>query len=571
MKKFGTVALFLAFFSFQMLAQNTAYYTVLVGNFLDAKAQDFETFKGLGFLHANTMDGNLTQVFIGGYEKKRDAEKVAASIRSKGYSSASVQERILEEGKTTTVIQLGIRNIKKKIKWERYFKAGDLYVILNGNQIKITTGLYSSINEAKKNLGEIRKLGFSDAFVKPVNDVFLHKVNSFEAGGLKRPLFDLTLDEEPNKKKRKDIPKGYEDDDVRPKTPIVTDPKPPRSTSIPAAYGTESALPKIRSKIKRRSAIELQKALKAQNAYTGSLDGYYGNGTSSAYKKVLKQNRDLQKYQLLAQYMNSSGQSSSSELQNIVNNLIDDPMAPTKLDRYRDPIAKAYRAYLLYTTLGTSSNVNSLMNEAIKESFSGKKIKNQAPFDYNATYAYEDLGQLILHIHYIHSAPDNDIAAPCWLFQMHPRETANAYKAYSSASNENFKLQACDEFMFWPEIRMAQTIAVDLNPDQSINQAKVAAAASERARLFLSPTALSNKEKTAAEKWNQKIWDGLNSWAARDALHERMVDAFKVAYFQSQVRLEDYYMGKGFKLKDAQALAIATMQSIVGPHLERFD
>ena len=164
MKKFGTVALFLAFFSFQMLAQNTAYYTVLVGNFLDAKAQDFETLKGLGFLHANTMDGNLTQVFIGGYEKKRDAEKVAASIRSKGYSSASVQERILEEGKTTTVIQLGIRNIKKKIKWERYFKAGDLYVILNGNQIKITTGLYSSINEAKKNLGEIRKLGFSDAF-----------------------------------------------------------------------------------------------------------------------------------------------------------------------------------------------------------------------------------------------------------------------------------------------------------------------------------------------------------------------------------------------------------------------
>ena len=137
MQKFGYAVLFVLAISLSAFAQNNAYYTVLVGTFLDAKAQEFENLRALGFLYATKLEGNLTQVYIGGFNKQGDAEKMASAVRSKGYSGAFVQERLLSEGKSTIIIQMGIRSIKKNIDWEDYYRAGALYVILNGNQIKI--------------------------------------------------------------------------------------------------------------------------------------------------------------------------------------------------------------------------------------------------------------------------------------------------------------------------------------------------------------------------------------------------------------------------------------------------
>lgn len=568
MQKFGYAVLFVLAISLSAFAQNNAYYTVLVGTFLDAKAQEFENLRALGFLYATKLEGNLTQVYIGGFNKQGDAEKMASAVRSKGYSGAFVQERLLSEGKSTIIIQMGIRSIKKNIDWEDYYRAGALYVILNGNQIKIVTGLYNDIDDAKKDVSRVRKLGFKDAFVKRINTTLLHQVNSFEAGGLKRPLFDLTIEDDPQKNRPISydvIPKNYED--VRPKSPVVKDPSLPNRV-----LGTDSALPAIRSKVKRRSALELQKVLKVQGTYSSSLDGYYGKGTTAAYEKTLASNRDLQKYLVLSQYMNSDGRTNSDgALQNIISNLIDDPSAPASLEKYNLPIANVYKAYLIFTTIGPNAEVNDLMNTAIRKAYQGEKIKNQSPFNYNATYAYEDLEQLILHVHYVHSAPNTDIAAPCWLFQIHPRETTNAYKVYSNFDNDHFQVQTCDEFMYWPEVKLVQTIASDLNPDSKINQSEIAQAASKRASLFLSPSKLSTSEQKKLTKWNTKIWDNINSWAARDALHQRLVTAFKIAYFQSQVRLEDYFMNKGFKRKEAEGLALATLQTIAGPHLARFN
>lgn len=568
MQKFGYAVLFVLAISLSAFAQNNAYYTVLVGTFLDAKAQEFENLRALGFLYATKLEGNLTQVYIGGFNKQGDAEKMASAVRSKGYSGAFVQERLLSEGKSTIIIQMGIRSIKKNIDWEDYYRAGALYVILNGNQIKIVTGLYNDINDAKKDVSRVRKLGFKDAFVKRINTTLLHQVNSFEAGGLKRPLFDLTIEDDPQKNRPISydvIPKNY--GDVRPKSPVVKDPSLPNRV-----LGTDSALPAIRSKVKRRSALELQKVLKVQGTYSSSLDGYYGKGTTAAYEKTLASNRDLQKYLVLSQYMNSDGRTNSDgALQNIISNLIDDPSAPASLEKYNLPIANVYKAYLIFTTIGPNAEVNDLMNTAIRKAYQGEKIKNQSPFNYNATYAYEDLEQLILHVHYVHSAPNTDIAAPCWLFQIHPRETTNAYKVYSNFDNDHFQVQTCDEFMYWPEVKLVQTIASDLNPDSKINQSDIAQAASKRASLFLSPSKLSTSEQKKLTKWNTKIWDNINSWAARDALHQRLVTAFKIAYFQSQVRLEDYFMNKGFKRKEAEGLALATLQTIAGPHLARFN
>ena len=64
--------------------------------------------------------------------------------------------------------------------------------------------------------------------------------------------------------------------------------------------------------------------------------------------------------------------------------------------------------------------------------------------------------------------------------------------------------------------------------------------------------------------------DNLNAWATRDPLHQRMAVALRVVFYQSQVRLEDYYLNQEFNEEEAKGLALATLQTLVGYHLSRF-
>ncbi|MEN0005145.1 MAG: SPOR domain-containing protein [Bacteroidota bacterium] len=549
-------------FVFSVVAQsNSSYFTVQVGSFINASPEQFKSIKDLGFLHTAKLDGNQITVYIGGFNDRASAQKVRDKVAARGWSGAFVQERLLADGQTATVVQLGIRSTKKSIDWDRYFKAGPLFVLLKGSEVKIVTGTFPDIAAAKKELPAIRKAGFKDAFVKRVNSVFLHEVNNFEADGVKRELIPLDLDKRvatSSSNPPANVPGSY--DYVGTKS----------VGKVPTNYSTNTAQPRIRGKIKRRSVVELQKVLKSEGAYKSSLDGYYGKGTSGAYRKAIDNNRAIQKYAVLAKYVDRPGLSgSSSKFQQAIDNLLDDPNAPAVLDSYNTPVAKGYQAYLLYTAIGPNSEVNALMNSAIREAFAGQKLANQPPFDYRATYAYQDLEQLILHLHYLHSAPGEEVAVPCWLFQIHPEATAGAYSKYSGA-NSNFTMQSCDEFLFWDEVRTMQAIAVDLNGDATLNKAALAEAASKRAQLYVSPKAVNSLEKKRLENWNRSLWNGLNGWAARDPMHERIVTALKITYYQSQVRLEDFFMDKGFDKSQAEALALSTLQTLVGYHLERF-
>ena len=91
-----------------------------------------------------------------------------------------------------------------------------------------------------------------------------------------------------------------------------------------------------------------------------------------------------------------------------------------------------------------------------------------------------------------------------------------------------------------------------------------------RAKLYLAPQPLNNSEQRALTNWNDRIWTNMDAWASRDPLHQKLITALKISYHQSQVRLEDYYMDRGFNTEEAEGLALATLESLVGYHLERF-
>ena len=556
-----------------LLAQSNIFYTVQVGTFLDAKKADFSDLKSYGFVYAKPLKSNLSEVYLGNYETRAAAQKMVNKIVDRGYSNAFAKEVFLGDGQTVTVIQIATRTLKQKPEWEKFLAVNEgLHAIIHEDKIKIIAGVYQNIDAAKKDLPAIQDKGFKDAFVKRVNSQYLHPIGRFELVGVKQPLIPFVLSEQPDRSPRNsNIPDNIPESASYTDQPFpgeVTRPKSP-NIIVPSAKVSNN-LPSIRTKVKRTSALELQKLLKQEGYYKSSLDGYYGNGTRQAYDRMKKQNREYLKYSLLAKHMQSPDQSqSNSPLQSTLTNLTDEQDPIKTLETFKHPMANAYKAYLLFYNYGPSTEVNFLMNSALRGLFTDG-IAPAAPVNPDATYAYNDMNQIVLHLLYMHSAPKNAYVAPCWLFSVHPRETAYANNQFAQYPDANYPTQNCGAFSSWEDARILQAIALDLNADKKLNTLRLSRDATRRSTLYMAPAPLSNADLEALQTWNSSLWKGLNGWATRDPLNGNTLTALKAAYYQTYVLLEDFYMDKGLKAGQAKGLALAALQTMVGYHLERF-
>ena len=586
-------------------AQDVPDFTVQVDSFVNPKPADFEQFSNMGFLYSIQRSDNHTDVYLGGFTSDEAANKVAEKLKTQGYTNAFVSQLNTEAGVSETVIQLDTKTSGDKIDWEKYLKAGKIYVLLNGKEIKILSGGYASVEAAKAQLPNMKSLGFEGAFVKNVNNALLHEVGEFEAGGIaKKPLIplDFSAKEEVLTKEnaRKEepvatydevsiiVPKTEAPKKVEPKkeeanaavamteAPVLTakggEPVAAKKTANPEpAFDFRAKMPEIRTKVKRTSALELQKVLKAEGAYKSSLDGYYGKGTREGYDLAVRTNRQLQKYNVLARYMSIPvAETPTNSVQSSINDLWQDPAsALSVLEKSKSPIAKAYRAYFMYVTDGAGFEVNTLMNQAINEAFKSDKRASLPAFDPSATYDYRDLNQLLTHLRYIHEASNDGISAPCWLFRRHPGTALKAFGEMSGVKS-NLNMQACGGFWEWQEVQLLHAIASDLATSGHTSEGKIANSQSELARLYLTPKAMGWPERKSLIEWNDSVWKGINGWATRDPLLAEISTALKISYFQTQVLLEDFYMDEGFDENESKGLALATLKVLVGDYFERF-
>lgn len=546
------------------------HYTIVVGTFLNAQLSDFESIQPYGLVYARELDGDLFQIMLGGFGKHSEAEQIRQQITSKGYVGAFVQERFANEGRLVPVIQIATRPVSQKVEWEQFMQVGELYVLPGKDVNKFVTGIYASMDDAKLALPAVRQLGFQDAFVKQVNTVIMQPVDDFMTGGVE--AIKVTQEEPATNVAsltNKNIPPAYDDIPPSYDNQPITQPQ-QAAFNLPDPGSATFNTPNLHPRVKRTSVLELQKTLQEKGIYTSTLDGLYGNGTASAYEQFKLDNREFQKYLILAEYMEMPDQSTEeTTLQNAIDNLLNTPEARAVVERSIHPMGKAYYAYMLFQTIGPGPEVNALMNSAIQESYAGKRLTEAPPFDFTATYAYSNLTQVILHIHYIHSAPGANFSIPCWLFQQHPTETTQAYATYATFSGGDFPLQFCDQFMSWESVKALHAMAVDMNTGNANNQ-KIAAATSRRAELFLAPQPVTDSEKLILEQWNANLWRNLDEWALRDPMNNRLITTFKTLYYQSYSRFEDYFMDKGFNAEQAKGMAVMTLFTVVGYHMERF-
>jgi hypothetical protein len=515
------------------MAQKKEIYTIQVGSFEGTNAADFKKIEGLGFLYTEAADAARINVYIGDYATADAAKAMQKQIKAKGFP-AYLSPRKLDAAKINHVVQLDMKKTSDKIDWTTYEKAGKIYVTADEAQIKIFSGGFKDEATATAAVQTLKDLGFKTAFHKSVAVGELHKVSTFTTG-------NLALN-----------------------GAIVPTKKGPIAPATPTNSGKkDDFIVKGGTAVKRNALGKLQEVLKEAEYYDGKIDGDNAKATTTAYNEAVKENRILQKYQAVINNAAPISVDKVSELQKAINELPDDLEANTAiLKKSNQPIAKAYRAYSSFIQQGESKEVDNLMNEAIKTSFAS--TQNKFPFDERATYAYKELGQLILHLRYIQGAAKEEPATPAWLLATHTKECATAF-------NSNFNVQINDGFMDWNELALVSVIAKDLSSKATkVDTKKDNEEAVLRTRLFLLPKAPDASTKKNVTTWASALWKGMDTWAAKDEFNEQTAEAFKIAFFKGQVRLEDYFMSKNFKADEATTLALQVLESASGRALERF-
>ena len=441
-RRIGLLVTLLALgFSTQLQAQNQLF-TVQVGLFQEVRLSDFESVASMGFVYGQEVEENIHQVYIGNFSNRAKAVTVVDRLIQRNFRNATLVEQPLSSGTNVSVIQLATQTLGRNIDWPTLQEAGTLYVESDDQLIKIVTGVYRDNAHAQSDLARVRGLGFTDAFVKSINNYRLVPVTSFETG-IKEPLIPIDLDEETptTASNQPTVPGATTRGPVAFGDVVVSEGSgsaPPPNTQTrggePTTYSntatTAAPLPSIRGNLRRTSALRLQTVLKAAGYYTGSLDGYYGPGTTRSWESAWEDWDLLQKYRTLS--------------------------------------------------------------------------------------------------------------------------AANPVPA--------------SDFIGWPETQTLLTVAAEL----SAEPLDLTISAFDRGRLFAASQPISEAEASRANTWNLTLWQNMDTWAAEDPLHQNIVTALKASYYQTQVRVEDYFMDNGFNAEQAKKLGLATMQALVGDQLKRF-
>jgi len=490
------LVLWMCFFPIALIAQTPTVYTIQIGTFVNPKITEFHSIKSAGFVYAIPFQDKFSKVFYGEYRDALTAQNALKNINSKGFGGF-VTQRKLNNAPPTIVVQFTTKKIGTPIDWADFNAVGKLYTILNTTLLHEVGDFERGVDKVKRDLNTAVEGILSDGSLGTKKSV---DTNSMLGN----------------------IPASFD----------------APSTNIESS--STNNVPVIRPLIKRTSALDLQKVLKLNNHYKGSLDGFYGKGTAAGYQNFIDSDLVYKKYVLFDSYFSQEKGGDIQGFQGIINTLLQSPnTALIQLSNNKLPLAKAYQAYWLIANNQNLAQINQLMNAAIKETFADKKIKNAPPFDFNVNYSYEDLTQFFLHLRYLHAAPKNaNYSIPCWLFEHHPKAAFAAFKANSKfASFANTKISACKNFDNWLPIKMMNTIVEALQPttlsvEQQAHQNTLATA---RNFQYLFPEKLNKSQKTITDKWLRDFWKQMESSANNYPVLGKNITTLKVLFFESQV------------------------------------
>lgn len=578
-------------------AAQDQFYTICVGTFLNARLADFDNIREFGFLYDEPYENTLVKVNLGGFHDQKQAKSVLDKVRAKGYQDAYIVSRQPDKDGSGWFIQIGLADGKDKNIWSSYNHITPLYVHLDKDKLKVLTGPFREKSAADGQLKSLRTAGFTDAFVKSLPLTEVTAITDFETGGIPNQQETASKSSDPSPQDDSASNPAENPDVKQPdlllysfqgNTSIPTEadqsketqPSQPDNHSSaekpaprPSSILNPREVPAIAGNIQRQSVRNLQTILQNIGTYEDLIDGYYGPATTKAYEKALESNAQLKKYRILSQYMAPEIQTPAfSALEHTLFTLGNNPeVAQSDLASNSTALANGYTAYLNYIESGPSSEVDDLMNSALRQVFSGQKDIS-FPFDFEATYAYRSLDQLLLHLSYIQKLSNPSAAVPCWLFTKHPAEMQAAYRS-SKALPVDYKFEPCDPLLTWPALTLLHTIISDLCPDEVEKEltGDIQKNAELRTQISLTPAPIVPGDTAAINAWHDRMWEMMEGRTSGNQLYEEQLIAFKTIFHQSRILLEDYFMFAGLEMQEASQLALYALHTIVNPYLGYLD
>lgn len=515
----------------ELSAQNL--FAVKVGSFLNVTAADFERLAILGYVHANPQPNGMMDVYLGRYNQASEAAAVAGRVSELGYSNAAVVAIDLSGGSKGFIVQMQFQRGDRPVDWEKMAAAGPLFLIIEATNIKIVTGIFRDMSSARSELPRIRSLGYSDAFIKEVNAAELHPVGNFErnAGGSGAAA-----------------PKTY---DV-PEPAVPATPPESRPAAVP---------------VSRRASVEdLQRFLRSENLYTGSLDGIYGSGTATAINSFERRDPLWRQYLEQARLqLAEENRVTETPLRQALDNFLTDQRSNEYIQRENRGIALAYRAYEAFLANGPGEGVDALMNMAITQVYSNFPMGSIPPFDFQRKYQYADIDLIVSHIHYLHHAPGQEESVPCWLFERHPRASASVYTGLSIIALDIEKVSRCNPITRWESIQAMLLLADKM----SASGRSVEIPQFNALLMAVYPDGVSKAQMTELESWHKALWAKIRQApSAASAAQRDLMKCFRLSYLLNRVYLEDHYLTLGFDADQSRFLAIRWLQNALTGKLE---
>lgn len=529
-------------------------YTIQIGTFGQPKAVDFKYLSKIGMVYLEAIpNSSLKRVLVSKFKDKTTANTYLEKVKSIGYEDAFVTTRLVDDSKIVKTIQLGSYEAGTKIDLEIQKTLGNVYTHINANEVRVLVGFFRDITTAKIALDKARAAGFSSAFMKDTDIVWLQKVNEFEENFLNLGT---------------EAPKPVTNVVVPTLNPKTNTGSTPRITNTSRDVGTSFGT----STRGKASVAGLQEALKDDRKYTGTVDGVYGNETKTGLENFKNNDEVFKRYEKRAEvvplYNNSKGDIYS--IQGNVDLIEFNPnTAAANLQTFSHPLAKVYTAYTYFTGLVKVSDseeaVNNLMNIAIQEAF--KNYNGKARFDYNQRYEYKDLRTLIQHMAFIYDATGDGPKIPCWLVESHNAELSQAFAGLNPPS-----FTECEGFESIKEVRILQAMAADMDDLSDLERLKTSEAEKQaytarRTELYLNPSKISLPEQELYEMWHNNLLKAVTKNIEQDPLRKEILTAFEVTYFMVYEKLENHYKFKGFDETQAKALSLATLYALVNYNL----
>ena len=553
MKHLCGILTFSLLFTLQVLATNAPkeIYTVQIGSFSNPEAEHFQFLSDIGMVYLESIpNSSLHRVLMSKFENRTIANEYLAKVKMAGYDDAFIAVRTIDDAKTVRTIQLGSYHIGEQLDLTKEKALGKVVLHVKDDEVRVLIGYYSDITSAKIALDKARANGFSSAFMKETDMVWITELGNFEAQFLK---FGVPKIEQITPQPKITIPS------------IVREP----NTNIDGNIKTANTGDPTKAKA---SVAGLQEALKDDNKYKGNVDGIYGDNTRNGLETFQQNDEIYQRYaQRTKDIPQVYGQKGDvSTFQGTVDLIEYNPtLAADNLQKFEHPLAKVYTAYLYFTGLAKTTDgrtsVNSLMNDAIHQAFAN--FNGESRFDYEKRYNYNDIQTIIQHLAYIYNVTENNPKIPCWMVQNHNSELSQAFAGLNPPSFTD-----CEGFESIKEIRILQAMAQDmdvLSEADRLAKSKTEKQAytARRTELYLNPPTIALPEQELYEMWNTNLLNAVERNIQKDPLRKDILTAFKVTYFMVYGKLENHYLLNEYEEDQAKALALATLYALVNYNL----